>query len=418
MSTQVEELKDWFEKFETNIKGQLSDVAKQEVAAALDGSTEFASAQTVKEQAQLIEEVLNKVRKIDDNAHKPELMDVKTFIEKNKDQLKALRVNPSAELFVPETVVTRAKMQQKITEKAVMTRAGVDNGPWTFDIDGIGQIARPRPTLWQRIPKINMGEGMDGGTARYLDQDPATVTINATAEAAPVGENAAFPEETYGLTLQTRDLKKVGTRLPVTEEFFEDYNLAAQEIDLFLTGNMENAIDNQVINGTGVGDQLTGWVTDIPAYVPAAAGNAPANLLDLIFAVRLAINLVGNMNYDVNFCALNPSDAYALQTRKAGDGHYTFPEMVFQNGINPRGVEILEDPRIPANTMYVGDINFARIYEKGGITLSAGYHDGDFISDRIQLKARKRMASLIRLVDRQAFRRVTNITTALTTIGG
>jgi hypothetical protein len=52
----------------------------------------------------------------------------------------------------------------------------------------------------------------------------------------------------------------------------------------------------------------------------------------------------------------------------------------------------------------------------GGIELSSGYVDAQYASDYMTLKARKRLAFLIRLTDRNAFRHVAAIDTALTTL--
>jgi hypothetical protein len=66
--------------------------------------------------------------------------------------------------------------------------------------------------------------------------------------------------------------------------------------------------------------------------------------------------------------------------------------------------------------MVVGDRRFARIYELGGIVLSKGMINAQFTEDELTLKARKRLAFLIRAADKGGFRKVTDIDAALAAI--
>ncbi len=402
------QLQEAFERFEKNAGGQISEAVKNEVANALDGSDEFVKAKDFADQAKLIDEILNKVRRISEKDNNPELKSLPEYIRDNHDAFKSIMKNPNTELKLPQSVV----------HKANLLRAGVANGPWGFDLDGIGQLARPRPSVYEALPKITVPEGTHSGVIRYLDWNAAVATANATALTAPVAEGNAIPEEAVGFTIQTMPLEKIGATLPVTEEFFEDYALAAQELALFLSYNVEDELDNQIINGNGTPPQINGMVGQVPAYVPVASGVAPANLYDLIGAVNVAIQSAGSLNYQPDLVALNPQDYFALKHNKATDGHYQFPQVAFGDDPAVDGMRVVSDPRVVVNTMFVGDSRYARVYEMGGVTLSTGYLTTQFAADYMTLKARKRAAFLIRLADRQAFREVTNITTALTTIGG
>jgi hypothetical protein len=62
------------------------------------------------------------------------------------------------------------------------------------------------------------------------------------------------------------------------------------------------------------------------------------------------------------------------------------------------------------------DRRFATIYEKSGIVLTEGLVNAQFTSDAKTIKARKRMAMLIRVVDQTGFLHCINVTTALTTL--
>jgi hypothetical protein len=60
------------------------------------------------------------------------------------------------------------------------------------------------------------------------------------------------------------------------------------------------------------------------------------------------------------------------------------------------GLAVVEDNNIPDNQLVVGDRRFATIYEKINYVLTEGLVNAQFTSDAKTIKARKRMAMLIR----------------------
>jgi hypothetical protein len=102
--------------------------------------------------------------------------------------------------------------------------------------------------------------------------------------------------------------------------------------------------------------------------------------------------------------------------KKDGENNYILPPFVSSDGRNVDGMTVIEANIAPANSIIVCDKRFGRIYEKAGVELSKGYSGTQFVEDEMTLKARKRLAFLIREADKGGFRKVTNITTALATL--
>lgn len=298
--------------------------------------------------------------------------------------------------------------KEEITVKANTLRASIATNPHELLIDGIGQLQRVKRSLYDIFRKIPVAKGNHNGTIAYVDWDEAT-TVKA---AAMVAEGAAFPESTAKFKGYTLQLQKIGDTLPVSEEFFEDEMLAAAELDMFLETNVNNVIDTQIVTGDGTGSNLKGLISSTPAYVPVASGITDANIYDLVAKVSESITSVGGSKYNPDFVAMNIADINKLKLKKDTTNNYVF------NFNDPRigSMNIIEDNHVVANTMYVGDSRFARIYEMGGIVLSEGYTGSQFTSDMLTLKARKRMALLIRTVDQTGFRKVTSISAALVTL--
>ena len=320
---------------------------------------------------------------------------VKTLVEEikeNKDALKNIAKGGNAEVVL----------------KADTLRASIATNPHVELVDGIGQLQRKKRSLYDLFRKIPVGAGNHNGTVAYVDWDEAT-TVKA---AASVAEGVAFAESTAKFKGYTLALQKIGDSLPVSEEFFNDEVMAAAELEMFLDANVLDKVASQIVVGDNTGTNLKGLVSSAPAYTAAASGITDANIYDLIAKVTEDITSVGGAKYQPDFVAMNIADINKLKLKKDTTYNYVF------NFNDPRigALNIVEDNNVVANTLYLGDSRFARIYEMGGVVVSKGYNGTDFAEDMLTLKARKRLAFLVREADKTGFRKVASISAALTTL--
>jgi len=313
-------------------------------------------------------------------------------IKANKEALKAIAKGGNSEIVV----------------KADTVRASIATDPSGLFLDGIGQLQRVKRSLYDLFRKVPVSSGNHSGVIRYIDWDEAT-TVKA---AASVAEGVAFAESTAKFKGYSLSLQKIGDSLPVSEEFFEDDVMAAAELDMFLSTNVEDKIDSQIVIGDNTGTNLKGLVSSVPAYTAVASGITDANIYDLVAKVSESITSVGGAKYAPDFVALNIADINKLKLKKDSTNNYVF------NFNDPRiaSINIIEDNNVVANTMYVGDSRFAKIYEMGGVVVSKGFNGVDFAEDMMTLKARKRLALLIREADKTGFRKVASISASLITL--
>lgn len=297
---------------------------------------------------------------------------------------------------------------EEVELKANTLRASIATNQENVMLPGIGQLGRKKRSLYDIFPKIPVAPGNHSGVIFYIDWDEDT-TVKA---AAAVAEGAAFPESTATFKGYTMPLRKIGDTLPVSEEFFEDEQMAAAELELFLSTNVEDKIDEQIVNGNNTGQNLAGLVNQSPAYTAAASGITDANIYDLIIKVMEDITTNRGAKYQPDFVAMNIADINKLRLKKDSTNNYVFD----RQDDRLQSLNIIEDNNVAANTLVVGDSRFARIYEMDGVVVSRGMVNAQFTSDMLTLKARKRIAFLIRNVDRTGFRKVTSISAALTTL--
>lgn len=301
---------------------------------------------------------------------------------------------------------------KEVVVKALTLRSSITNNEQAFDLPDLGQLAHRKLTAYDIFPKLRVADGNNNGVIRYYDWDEDTIVRAAAA----VAEGAVFPESTAKFKKGSISIQKIGDTLPVTEEFFEDAQMFAAELGMFLETNVAIKVDTDVINATGAGNTITGLVASVNAFTPVASGISDANIYDLLVKVSEAITLTGGSKYTPNFAVMNISDINKMKLKKDANENYMIPPFVSRDGSNVAGITVIECNAVTANTMVVGDNRFARIYEKAGIEISKGYSGTQFVEDEMTLKARKRLAFLIRSADKGGFLKVTSISAALVTL--
>ncbi len=294
--------------------------------------------------------------------------------------------------------------------KAITNRASISGNTNAYVLPDIGQLGVKRRSLYDVLPKVQISNrSNDNGIIKYHDWDEDT-TARATAM---VAEGGTFPESTAKFIERTLPIRKIGDTLPVTEEFGEDAEMAAAELEMFLEVNVNTVVDSQIINGPGTGETLKGLIVSVPAYTPVASSIPSANIYDLCRKVRTDIVKNRGSKYAPDIVVANSDTLDRYHLTKDSNDNYLFR---MDLGDRIGALTIVEDNNMPDNQLVVGDRRFARIYEKAGLVISEGLVNAQFTSDTKTIKARKRMAMLIRTVDATGFRKVTNITTALATL--
>lgn len=304
--------------------------------------------------------------------------------------------------------LAKATSREEVQIKANVTRASVATPNVGGNIPGIGQLGYIKRSFYDVCTKIQIASNNnDTGVIPYTDWDEATVV----RAAAVVAEGAAFPESTAAFKGYTLPIRKIGDTLPVSEEFFEDEALAAGELKMFLEVNVNTAVDGELINGDNTGEHLKGLIASTPAYtLPVTGTVTDGNIYDLIRMVMTDITKTRGSKYNPQFVIMNSSTIDRLILKKDRNNNYQFPPN------HPIYSMIVEDNNVLDNEMVVGDTRYARIYEKVGVILSQGVVNAQFTSDMMTLKARTRLAFLIRTVDQTGFRKVTDVTAALVAI--
>jgi hypothetical protein len=338
---------------------------------------------------------------------------------------KVLELETKGALSVNESALVKGLKEQKVAIKevakggsnevvikAISNRASVVGNEHDTVLAGVGQLATRKLSLYDIFSKVPVSDPNNNGTIRYYDWDDAT-TVRA---AASIAEGVAFPSSTAKFKTATAIIEKIGDTLPVTEEFMEDDAMFAAELELFLDTNVQLIIDEQICNGVGTSNTLVGLYQSSPAFTPVASGIIDANIFDLVLKVSEDITVSGGSRFAPDTIIARKSVINQMKLKKDGNNNYMTPPFVSADGKNIDGMLVIESNVAPANTLVVCDRQFGRIYEKTGIVLSKGMVANQFVEDAMTLKARKRLAFLIKNSDKGGFRKVTSISAALVTL--
>jgi len=295
--------------------------------------------------------------------------------------------------------------------KAHTLRASVVGNPNAMILPEIGQLAHRKLTIYDMFRKIPVPANSNG-TMHYTDWDADTI-VRATAA---IAEGGTFPEDTAKWVTNTVAVQKIGSIIPVSEEMLYDAPAFAAELENFLNTNVAIKIDTDLVTGNGTSPNIAGIKTQIPNYTPVASGIEDASIYDLLVKVREAISAPYGSKYSPNVALMNISDINKMKLKKDANFNYIMPPFFDQNGAVVDGMTVLECNAFAANTMAVGDSRYGAIYEVPGVVVETGMATGDFESDMVSLKARRRLNLLIRNVEKSAWLEVTSISAALTTL--
>jgi HK97 family phage major capsid protein len=220
-----------------------------------------------------------------------------------------------------------------------------------------------------------------------------------------VGENAQKPQIHFAdPTPVTESLKKIAAFIKESDEMIEDLPFLVSAINNRLLYQLALFEENQVLNGDGLGTNLTGLlnrsgVQALGATTDAAAGNA-----DQVFRAMTAVSTGSGL--DADGLVIHPTDYQTFRLNKDANGQY-YGGGYFQGpygvgGVSEQpplwGLRTVVTPAIAAGTVLVGAFApSSTLYRKGGVRVESTNSEGnDFTNNRVTVRAEERVALAVR----------------------
>jgi HK97 family phage major capsid protein len=237
-------------------------------------------------------------------------------------------------------------------------------------------------------------------TEQVSTQTIGFYTINTEGAAGMTAEDGAKPQMSAEGTLTTTQLKKVAAIIKVSDEMLEDYPRLVSVINERGVYSKDLVVEDQLINGSGTGANITGLLNVTGIGTDTYANGATAQQkAEAIYTA--AMDIKAATGFDADAVILNPADWEEIRLAKDANDQY-FGGGFFQGqygtafgGLIPDiwGMRVAVSAYAPAGTIIVGAFRQgAAVAVKGGTAVTTGYDGVDFSHDRITLRIHERIA--------------------------
>ena len=212
------------------------------------------------------------------------------------------------------------------------------------------------------------------------------------------GEFVAKTKVDLEWELVTVKIPTIAVHTRASRQVLSDAPQMQSIIDGELSYKLQLESDDQLLNGDGLGQNLTGLLTDasVNDIGELAVGTDPADVpAAMIDHIRAAVTECQKSEYyNMTGLVLNPVDWQTLETAKATDGHYLLVAFAATQGESPTvwRVPVIVTNAMPESSFLIGDWNLgAQRYVREGISVrTSEHHDLNFTQNAIQILAEER----------------------------
>lgn len=226
--------------------------------------------------------------------------------------------------------------------------------------------------------------------------DPAAP--QGTGAGTGAGELETKASTTLTWELVTVSIPTIAVHTKASRQILSDAPMLQSTIDGELTYKLQLESDDQLLNGDGTGQNLTGILTDssINDVGELATGTDPADVpAAMIDHIRAAITECQKSEYyNINGLVMNPVDWQTLETAKATDGHYLLVAFAATAGEAQTvwRVPVIVTNAMPESTFLLGDWTLgAQRYVREGVSIrTSEHHDVNFTQNAITILCEER----------------------------
>lgn len=288
--------------------------------------------------------------------------------------------------------------------KALVTGASDTSGGAfvNTDIQNILEMLGRRELTVRDLISVRQTES---DTVEYVRQttqlSSAAPVPEATSAAAPTAPGTAGalvlnagggykPEGSMAFEKVTATVKTIAEWVPATKRGLADASQLRGLIDDELRADLAEEEEDQILNGSGSGENLTGILQTSGIQTQAWTDD----LLTTIRKAKTKTRTVGRVA--ANGIVLNPEDAERLDLLRptAGDGQFYGPGPFAGAGVRTVwGLPIVESEAIAAGTGLVGDYTKAVLWDREQASITATDSHADFfIRNLVAILGEERVA--------------------------
>lgn len=377
------------------IEGKLESVLaqlKENKAAALEQETKFGT---------LSVELKTKIEALQKQA---DALDVKlaerhSAAQPDETLSETLEKNESLKRFMKDRAGSVVlEINPKHTQQLFERKTAITSSAVGVSTSGVLQI--------ERIPGI-VEEARAALTIRnLLTSRPTTMQVidfvkvnSPLVRASPQIETHTKLENAVTFTTSSERVRSLATWIPAAKQILDDFTELMGFLDSSLPYYVNLAEEQQLLTGSGSGEDLNGFITQATAFSTALLPlSGTYNRIDVIGRVIQQITTANELQ--PTFIVLNPVDWWSIRLTKDSQGRYILGDpMGPVNQQDLFGLRPVVTTNIASGTFLVGSGSpvAAEIRDRMGMTVEiATQHEDYFARNMVAIRAEKRLALIVR----------------------
>lgn len=293
---------------------------------------------------------------------------------------------------------------EALSREQLMAGLKSGRGLWAATVDAEPVIA-PDQSFWPPVPiPVRQLRIVDLLTTTTTDSNLIQYTRMKTRTdvAAPTAKGTSYPEATYEFEDAEAPVRDIGQWIPAHRSELADRGQLQALLEQLLSYGVEFELEEQVLNGDGVGQNLEG-ILETTGINSVTRDTTNERRLETFHRGITAIRL--DIYAEPNGIGVHPSDYE--QTLFEGElddtgkdkGNYLWPAAV--TGATPRtmwGLPVAITPAFTEGQGLVADFRWATVYIRSGVTTRASDSHSDYFTRRmVAILAEMRAALAVKL---------------------
>lgn len=240
---------------------------------------------------------------------------------------------------------------------------------------GVIDIAYEAPKLRQLFATIPLSTE----TYRYMQQKTVVRDAKKVAKCTAPSTN----------TKETLEVVSVGTKIiadiiPFCRDFIDDYPFMASRIDKLIRESLETKIEQQLLLGTGLGEELES-INNVSSTFDKDNADAVvkpiqmANLIDLLGAMKMQISKISKGRDKADTIIMTDELFFSdIDCLKDTTGNYLSKDIAVIGGVvYIKGMRVVTSGLIDADTVYVFDSRKGEILDRKTLNIEVNFSDAD-----------------------------------------
>ncbi len=183
------------------------------------------------------------------------------------------------------------------------------------------------------------------------------------------------PQSTFAFARDSTTIKTIAHWIPATKRSLSDVGMIRSMIDNFLRYGLEEELEDQMINGSGSGENFLG-LANTPGVLTQAAPGAGQDNMDILRIARRKVQIAGRARPTAYL--MNPVDWESIELTRNANGDFYAGGPFSMASPHIWGLPIVESEAVPVGTSWVAAWNFAVLFDREQASVQATDAHADF----------------------------------------